>query len=280
MKTKDIVTKILIGLMFLLCLSAIAFIFGYVVIKGIGEISIEFITGVPEGIPQGTEGEIFPAIAGSLLAMIIAMAISSALAVSTAVFNVFFNRWKRLKDFIVFVNRILAGLPSIIFALFGYGVFIVMFGINRSLITASMTLAVMIYPFIEINTEKILCDIDSQFIQDSRGLGVSDGYMVMRMILPEAARSIGSTVILGGSYAVGATAPVILTGAVLFAKVPKSLTDPVMMLPFHLHMLLSQGISVEKAYGTAFVLIILLIIINSAAFLMSRDWRKKNAENK
>lgn len=279
MKIKDIITKILISTAFIVNALMIVFIIGYIAFKGIKEINQEFLLGSPKGIPQGTEGGVFPAITGSLFSMLLCMGISSVLAVLTAVFNIYFNKIRAVQEIIRFITKNIAGLPSIIFALFGYGVFIVLLGIDRSLLAVSLTLATMVFPYIEINTEKIFEEMDPQISLDSRGLGVSEEFTVLRLILPIASRKILSTVILAGSYAVGATAPVILTGAVLIAKTPSSLKDPIMTLPFHLNMLLSQGISVEKAYGTAFVLILLLLIINSLSYLLDRKWGKQNVRN-
>lgn len=279
MKIKDMITKILISSAFVMAAGMIFFIIGFIAVKGIREINTEFIFGSPKGIPQGTEGGVFPAIMGSLFSMVLCMMISSILAVLTAVYNVYFNKIRALKELIRLITKNIAGLPSIIFALFGYGVFIVLLGIDRSLLTVSLTLATMIFPYIEINTEKIFEEIDSQISFDSRGLGVSEEFTVFRLLMPTVSRKILSTVILAGSYAVGATAPVILTGAVLIARTPSSIKDPIMTLPFHLNMLLSQGISVEKAYGTAFVLILLLLIINLLSYLLDRKWGKKSVRN-
>ncbi len=279
MKIKDMITKILISSAFVMAAGMIFFIIGFIAVKGIREINTEFIFGSPKGIPQGTEGGVFPAIMGSLFSMVLCMMISSILAVLTAVYNVYFNKIGALKELIRLITKNIAGLPSIIFALFGYGVFIVLLGIDRSLLTVSLTLATMIFPYIEINTEKIFEEIDSQISFDSRGLGVSEEFTVFRLLMPTVSRKILSTVILAGSYAVGATAPVILTGAVLIARTPSSIKDPIMTLPFHLNMLLSQGISVEKAYGTAFVLILLLLIINLLSYLLDRKWGKKSVRN-
>lgn len=279
MKIKDLFTKMIITVLFSICIFPVIFIFSYIFIKGKNSINYVFLFELPKGIPQGSEGGIFPAIIGSILSMIISMVISSIFAVSTAVYNVFINNEIKLKKFISFMNRILAGIPSIIFGLFGYGILIVYWGINRSLLTMSLTLAIMIYPYIEINTERIFYNIDKQHIFDSKALGISNMYMTLKLVIPISYREIISTIILGGSYALGATAPVILTGAVLFSRIPKSIMDPTMVLPFHLHMLLSQSISKEKAYGTALVLIIILGLINIIAFLISKDWRNKNVKN-
>lgn len=270
MRIKDILTKIIIKFLFLINILILISILSFIIYKGFKEINLSFIFDSPTGMPQGTEGGIFPAIVGSFYSMTLAMIISAILAVLTAVFNTYFNKFRLLREGIRFIIKNIAGLPSIIFALFGYGMFIVIFGIEKSLLTLSLTLAMMVFPFIEINTEKVFEELDQQMSIDSRALGVSKEYTVFKLILPYSFKKILSTILLAGSYAAGATAPVILTGAVLIANVPDSIMKPVMVLPFHLNMLLSQGISVEKAYGTSLVLIILVFLTNLGSLILER----------
>lgn len=262
-KPSDRLTHLLIVVLFLLTIGIVFALIGFIAVKGMGQLSLEFLFESPKGFPQGKEGGIFPAITGSLLSMGLALIPASILAVFTAVFNVFFNPWPALRRFVHLMNKNVAGLPSILFGLFGYGIFIVVLGMERSLLSAGLTLATMAFPYIEIHTEKTLHELDPKLMRDARSLGIADGYIVFRLLLPLASRQIISGLLLAGAYVMGATAPVILTGAVLFAKTPQSWNDPIMSLPFHLNMLLSQGISTEKAYGTAFVLILLLVIINA-----------------
>jgi len=164
----------------------------------------------------------------------------------------------------------MAGIPSIILGMFGYTLLILYFKINRSLLTASITLGIMIFPYIEVRIEKIMNEINSNIISTSYALGVSKFYTIFKLILPICREDIISAILLGGGFAMGATAPIILTGAVIFAPIPKSILSPVMALPFHLYILTGEGISLEKAYGTAAILIILLLIINVLSLILNR----------
>ena len=113
-------------------------------------------------------------------------------------------------------------------------------------------------------------------INSSYALGVSKLYTIFKLILPMYKADIISTILLAGGFAMGATAPIILTGAVIFAPIPESIFSPVMSLPFHLYILTGEGISLEKAYATATVLIIILLVINISALILNikrKDYR-------
>ena len=132
----------------------------------------------------------------------------------------------------------------------------------------------MIFPYIEVRLEKIFREIDREVLNSSYALGVSKSYTIARLILAMYKSDIISTVLLAGGFAMGATAPIILTGAVIFAPIPDSLTSPVMALPFHLYILAGEGISLDKAYATAAILVIILFIIN----ILSLEISFKNKE--
>ena len=156
----------------------------------------------------------------------------------------------------------ISSIPSIIIGLFVYGFFIVTLNIPRSMLTAGISLGIMVFPFVEIRIEKSIMNIDKKIIRESFSLGVGKDYMCKKLILPVIKKEIMSTGILAGSYAMGATAPLLLTGAVFIGGSSNRLLRPVMALPFHLHMLLGQTALYEKAYATAFVLICILIIMH------------------
>ena len=145
--------------------------------------------------------------------------------------------------------------------LFVYGFFIVTLRLQTSLLVASISLSIMVFPFVETNIEKILKDIDKRIIRDSFSLGIDKTYMLRKMLLPKIKKNIISTSLLAGSYAIGATAPLLLTGAVFITR-RTSLMKPFMALPFHIHMLLSQSVATNKAFATSTVLIFILIILH------------------
>ncbi|WP_313757394.1 ABC transporter permease subunit [Tissierella sp.] len=269
-KIKDNIFKLWIIMSTIIVVGVTIFILGYIFKKGMGSIDLEFIFNNPKGIPLGAEGGIFPAIVGSLLLMLLSCFFASFLAIATAIYTIFYCRNKYIGDIIHLIIQCMAGIPSIILGMFGYTLLILYFKINRSLLTASITLGIMIFPYIEVRIEKIMNEINSNIISTSYALGVSKFYTIFKLILPICREDIISAILLGGGFAMGATAPIILTGAVIFAPIPKSILSPVMALPFHLYILTGEGISLEKAYGTAAILIILLLIINVLSLILNR----------
>ena len=174
--------------------------------------------------------------------------------------------------FIRFLLHTLAAIPSIILGLFGYTVFVRYAGLGKSLLAGGLTLGIMIFPFLEQRIEKAITEIDEMLILSAYGMGLSKRYIIMHIVLPLIKGDIIRAAALYISFAMGATAPIILTAAVLIAPVPTRLTDPVMALPYHLYLLVSEGIDMESAYATAFVLLALVLCINAvAAYLNVRS---------
>ena len=245
-------------------------IFSFVFFNGISGINLKFLTENPKGMPLGVDGGIRNAIIGSFLLMILSMFFSTVLGICFAIYNKIFCKSKIIKMLLSFLIQCISSIPSIIIGLFVYGFFIVTLNIPKSLFTASIALSLMVFPFVELNVEKLIEEFDRQSIRDSYALGIDKIYMCRKLILPTISNKIVSISILAGSYAVGATAPLLLTGVVFMAK-PSGLFNPIMALPFHLHMLLSQSVATEKAYATAMVLIGLLIILNLLSEIIMRN---------
>lgn len=257
-----------------LVIIVVAFIFLYLIKHGRHSISKEFIFGNPSGIPLGVDGGIWPAIVGSLALTAIACMFATILALATALYVVFYCTSERLVSIVHIIVQCMAGIPSIILGLFGYTLLVAKLNLGRSLLAAGITLGIMIFPFVQVRIEKILREIDGQLIVASYALGVSKLYTLVKLVLPQASREIISAITLGGGFAMGAAAPIMLTGAVIFAPSPKSLLSPVMALPFHLYILTGEGISLEKAYATALVLVLLVFIINTVSVALTFKQRK------
>ncbi len=274
-KIKDKIFILWIVFSTCIVIATVLFILGYIFNKGLGAINLKFIFDRPRGIPLGVEGGVLPAIVGSLLLMFFACLFASFFAISTAIYTVFYCKSKKASDIIHLIIQCMAGVPSIVLGMFGYTLLVMYLRINRSLLTASITLAIMIFPYIEVRVEKILKEIDTSIIISSYALGVSKFHTIYKLVLPIYRADITSAILLAGGFAMGATAPIILTGAVIFAPIPKSILSPVMALPFHLYILTGEGISLEKAYGTSAILIILLLIINIISFIIN-DKRKEH----
>lgn len=273
-KAKDYIFKIWIVLSTFIVFTVVIYIFGYIFKNGLGSINMEFIFGNPKGMPIGAEGGVFPAIVGSLLLMLIACVFASILAISTAIYTVFYCKSKKIESLIHLIVQCMAGTPSIVLGLFGYTLLVLYLRLGRSLLSGGITLGVMIFPYINVRVEKTLGEVDRNIIASSYALGVSKVYTLFKLILPICKVDIISAITLAGGFAMGASAPIILTGAVIFAPIPKSLSSPVMALPFHLYMLTGEGISLEKAYGTALVLIMILLIINIISIILNTKRRE------
>ncbi len=202
--------------------------------------------------------------------MILSCLFASFLAIATAIYTVFYCGNERLNNIIHLIIQCMAGIPSIILGMFGYTLLIMYLKLNRSLLTASITLGIMIFPYIEVRVEKIMREVDFDIVSASYAMGVSKFYTIIKLVLPICREDITSAILLAGGFAMGATAPIILTGVVIFAPIPKSIFSPVMALPFHLYILTGEGISLEKAYGTGAILIILLLLINIISLILNR----------
>ena len=272
MKNKNSAVKIWARLTSAIVFGTIIFIFLYVFLKGIGAISLDFLTQKPKGAVLGTEGGIFPAIVGSLLFTLVAVLISSILGIATAIYHIFYCKNKCVSFLISIVMQCMSGVPSIVLGLFGYSLFVLRFGLGKCILAGGLTQAIMILPFLEVRAEKSLREADKSYINASYSLGATRSYTLRKIVIPQQLPSLVSDVVLAALYAVGAAAPLIFTGAVILSSVPTSLMKPSMALPYHLYMLLTQGTSSQNAYGTAFVLMALVLISNILA--TSFVWRK------
>lgn len=262
MKKRNLLLKIWVCFSGILIISVTFGMFLYLIYKGLGVISLEFIFSSPKGAVLGVEGGIFPAIIGSLLSGILSGLIGSVLGVCTAIYLVFYCKSLKLKSYIIHALQCLAGIPSVILGLFGYSFLIVGLGLSKSLLAVSLTLTIMIVPYLTIRIMKALEESSKDHLICSLSLGISKSYTIIKLVIPSNLKYIMTSIGLSVVFAMGATAPVMFTGAVLVARVPSKLSDPIMVLPYHLYMLINEGISVEMAYGTAFVLIIIVLLIN------------------
>ena len=220
--------------------AAVLFVLSFVVINGIGKISLRFLFTAPKGFDVN-EGGIFPAIISTIYLGAVAGIAGLVCALPVSISLCFFVKNAQLRATIRLMLYALAAVPSIILGLFGYTVFVKYMHFGKSLIAGGLTLGIMIFLFLE------------------------QRYTIMHIVLPLIKADIIRAAALYIGFAIGATAPIILTAAVLIAPVPTRLTDPVMALPYHLYLLVSEGIDMESAYATACVLLVLVLCINTAA---------------
>lgn len=273
MKAKMLLVKIWAVTACALTLGIIFFLFAYVFWNGAEAITWEFLTSAPKGLVIGTEGGILPAIVGSAWYTAIACGFGAVLGIATAVYQVFYCRSSRISSAISLVMQCMAGVPSIVMGLFGYSLLVLALGWGKCILAGGITQGIMILPFIQVRAEKALREVDPLLIRASYSLGVSRAYTIHKLVLGQCLPQLVSGVILGGCHAMGAAAPLIFTGAVIMSKVPKSVMKPAMALPYHLYMLLTQGTSSVNAYGTAFVMMLVVLLANTAATWFA--WRRK-----
>lgn len=260
-----------------LCLlSVLAGILGLLIWRGGTMLSWEFITSTPKGLFLGTEGGIFPAIMGTLSLACLATFTATIPALFTAIHLTEYGT-SAFSNVVNCVMQAMIGIPSILTGLFGYAVFVVYLDFGISLISGGLTLAVMILPTLVILMRDALKAVDDEYRFLGEALGVSRRYLLQRIILPLASPHLLSSILLAAGYAAGATAPIMVTAAVIMSHSPVSLFSPVMALPFHLYILFSQHISLERAYGTALLLVLMLLSLNLLSLYLRSRYGKRVA---
>jgi len=258
-----------------LTIGIVLFLFAYIFWKGAGTITWTFLTDIPRGAVLGEEGGIFPAIAGSIAFTLTAAVLGGIPAIASALYMVYFCRSKKVNGFFRGLIQCISGVPSIVLGLFAYSFLVKDLEIGRCILTSGTALGVMILPFIEVRAEKAFLEVQEKLVMNSYALGCSKTYTIFHLILPACKGELVSAVILGSCYAMGATAPLIFTGGVAFSGVPTSLLKPAMALPLHLYLLVAQGTtSLPTAFGTAFVMMAILLLSNLAATIYGV--RRKN----
>lgn len=194
-----------------LVLGTVVFLFGYIFWKGGSSISWEFLTQSPRGAVLGSEGGIWPAIVGSLYFTLVAIVIGAIPAIATALYLVFYCKGRKTARAIRLVIQCISGIPSIVLGLFAYSFLVRDLGLGRCVLSAGTALGIMILPFIEVRAEKAFGEVSSQMLRSAYALGCSKRYAIVKLVLPQCRGELVSGVILGGCYAMGATAPLFFT---------------------------------------------------------------------
>lgn len=239
----------------------VGFLFLYIFFKGYRVINLNFLLDVPQGMILGKEGGIAPAIIGSFLSTFIACGVAGFFGIFTSVYLIFYERNQKKIKIIQSIIKCIGGIPSIVFGLFGYTLFTLYFGFGKSILSGGLTLGVMIFPVIEIRIEKSLREIDENILKASYSMGISKFYTIYKVAIPYCLKEIMASVLLGYNYAIGATAPIMFCMAVINSPISFDIKKPAMSLSYHLYTLMTQGISMEMAYGTAFILLVLIVTV-------------------
>jgi phosphate transport system permease protein len=257
---------------------ALFIIIFFMVKNGWRAINWTFLTQPP--IDSMTKGGILPCIIGTLSLSLGAIVIAMPIGVASAIFLNEYARPGRVLRIIRLGINNLAGVPSIVFGLFGLSLFVVYFKMGVSILAGALTLGVMTLPVIIGATEEALRAVPDTYREASLGLGATKWQTIYRIVLPAALPGILTGGILGISRAAGETAPIMFTAAVFFTpSLPTSIFDEVMALPYHIYVLATAGTEIEATrhlqYGTALVLIALVLGMNLIAIIYRAKLRKR-----
>lgn len=256
----------------------IAYILLDILIKGIPALSLGFIFDAP--IKSGAEGGIFPAILGTVYLVLLTIAVALPLGMFTAIYLTEYAKQNFITRGLRLAVVTLAGIPSIVFGLFGLGLFVLFLNFGTSLLSGSLTLAFLILPTIIVSSEEALKSVPQYMREASLALGATKWQTIYKSVLPSALPGMLTGAILGIGRAAGETAPILLTAAAFFIpSLPQSIFDQVMALPYHLYILTTQHPDAARIenmqYGTALVLISLVIGLNLVAIYLRIKLRKK-----
>ena len=261
-----------------LVLAVLALFLYDIISKGRGAVTWEFLTEAPrKGM---TEGGIFPAIFGTFLVTAITALLAIPLGMSAAIYLHEYARQTRLTRLIRLSIRNLSGVPSIVYGLFGVILFVNVMRFGTSVLSAGLTLGLMTLPWTITASEEALKTIPNSYREGALALGATKWQMIRTNVLPYAVPGMLTGTVLGLARAAGETAPILFTGAAFFLpSLPKSPGDQFMALPYHLYIMATQHHAIVQvrplAYGTALVLIALVLGLNMTAIIVRYRLRRK-----
>ena len=264
--TKRKIDKLLEIALWSFSLAAIGFLLWlliYIFIKGLPHITWGFLT-----LPNNTRHDgIFPMIMNTLFIIIVSLAVSVPIGIGAAIYMVEYSKLGKIINAIRFTVETLAGIPSILYGLFGFIFFVTILKFGFSILAGSLTLSIMVLPTIIRTTEESLKAVPNSYREGSLALGATKLTTVTKVVLPCAIPGILTAVILSTGRIVGETAAVYLTAG-MGKNIARNIMNSGRTLSVHLYILAKEGISFEKTYATAAVLVILVTFINMAASLL------------
>jgi len=276
---KKVTQNIGFGTLFL-CIAITLFFLGsiiyFIVARGFKILSWEFLTSVPK--EAMTAGGVGPAIIGTIFLVVGAIIFALPLGVASAIYLTEYSP----KSFVVNIIRMsinnLAGVPSVVFGLFGFGIFVKFFGFGVSALSGSLTLGILILPQIISATQEALMAVPQSYREASLAVGATHWQTIKNIVLPSASPGILTGVILSIGRVAGETAPILFTAATFYTRgFPKSFFSEVMALPYHIYALMTEGTHPEQqtqiAYGCALILLILVLSISAAAIIIRQRQR-------
>jgi len=277
-KLRETVAFSLLRLSVLVVLGALGGIIVFLLIQGAGAISWEFLTEAPRDAM--TKGGIFPAIVGTLYLTIGAVLVSLPLGVAAAIYLSEYARDGRLLQIVRLGIQNLAGVPSVVFGLFGLALFVGFFGMGISMLAGSLTLGLLVLPTVIGAAEEALRQVPPTFREASLALGATRWETIYKVVLPAALPGILTGSILALGRAAGETAPIMFTAVTFYTlHLPTSPLHEVMALPYHVYVLATAGTHIEQTrplqYGTVLVLIALVLGLSLVAVIIRTRMRKK-----
>lgn len=251
-------------------------ILGYIIFKGIPSLSFEFLTEMPSNGMR--DGGIFPAIVGTIVLTIGTIIAAVPFGILTGVYLVEYadDNWIKRVINLTIIN--LAGIPSIVYGLFGMAMFVLLLGLGTSIISGSLTLGIMCLPVIITATRESLLAIPNDLREASLGVGATKWETIAKVVLPAASPGIATGVILSISRAAGETAPILFTVAAFYLPfLPESAFDQVMALPYHLYVISTQipNMPVSNMSATAFILVFITVGFNLIGAFIRNKFRRK-----
>lgn len=258
-KTSEKIAQIVIWSAALLVIAVLVAIVLYILVKGLPTISWKFLTEIPHD--GGASGGIASPIVGTLLVTLVAIVIAAPLGVGTAVYLAEYTKESVITRIIRFSAESLAGIPSIVYGLFGFIFFVMVLDLGWSILSGGLTLAIMILPTIIRTSEEAIQTIPSGYRETSFSLGATKWQTIYKVVFPSAIRGIANGIILSIGRSVAETAAIVLTAGSSL-RMPISLFSPARTMAVHFYTLAMEDISPVNAFGTAALLIILIFIIN------------------
>lgn len=254
----------------------IVLVVAYIVVQGIGAISWEFLTTFPSGGMK--EGGILPAIVGTVVLTFATAIASIPISVGAAIYLAEFARdtWLTRSIRLAIIN--LAGIPSVVYGLFGLGLFVLFMNLGTSIVAGGLTLGLMTMPVVISTSEEALLAVPQRFRVVSRSLGASHWQTIRQVVLPNALPGILTGIILGLERAAGETAPILFTVAAFYLpQLPRGPMDQTMALPYHLYVISTQvpGMPLDVQYGVALVLLVLVLSMNVVATIIRSRFRRR-----
>jgi phosphate transport system permease protein len=275
-QTSERIAFAILTILAIVVIVPIVLVVAYIVVQGLGAVNWEFLTAFPRSGMK--EGGILPAVIGTVVLTFGTAIVSIPIAVGAAIYLAEYARdtWLTRAIRLAIIN--LAGIPSVVYGLFGLGLFVLFLGLGTSIVAGSLTLGLMTLPVVISTAEEALLSVPQRFRVASRSLGATRWQTVRQVVLPNALPGILTGVILGLERAAGETAPILFTVAAFYLpQLPRSPLDQTMALPYHLYVIATQvpGMPLQVQYGTALVLLVLVLSMNVVATAIRSRFRRR-----